>query len=1142
MRDQTQYAEPRGAEELNRIINRAFSAMMMPIRQRGGVVVHFSGDALTAYLERPSDLSPSDVAKSALACAHAMHQAIAPFAEVQVKDETFAVSVKIGVGYGPAAFLVVGDEHSNMELVLAGPAIRDAASAEGYAERGQVILAPSAWSLLLDPALPTDHHLEPRDVSVAPLECRVVSPPEDDVALLPPADDPLVGLDVVAHERLRRDLAPYLPQSIYDRLLLAQGDLPGDYRRVTNLFVFFDGLDSAKYSLNSSNAPEGMAKEWGDPLALGKKAQEYYHWAHSIVDRYQGRLIRMLVDDKGTNLHILFGAPDKHADDPARGLRCALALQRDPGRPTFVERQRIGVSSGIVFAATIGSPRRREYTVIGNEVNLSARLTGACPPGEVLVDVYTRDRTAQQFEFETLPPMQLKGKSESVIAHRLLSERPRETGLVAQYLASRWRIVGRDAEVAALRQAAGRSLAGSGHIIAIEGRAGIGKTRLAEEVVRHWVAHGGDGFVGQAVTHGLNSPYHPWANFWHAFFDFAEADSAERRWQKVEATIADEAPDLASWIGVFAPILGLPLGDDSLPSSFDAADRRRKLFEVTLNVLKARAHRQPLLVLFEDLHWADHPSLELLDYVGERIAQVPILLCVCFRPREDIDLDILSAMNCTWRILDELQFSQNAELVRAILGEVDLPRALEQEIFARTQGNPLFVEEILNSFVVSSALVPENGHYRLSGDVSDLTIPDTLQDLLMARIDRLEAPSRDLLQVASVIDRRFPYAILRGIYPYPMSDLEMHERLNELVRPYDFTRLEHPEPDLVYLFKHALTRDVAYASLPFARRRELHQRAGEYIETTYSDRLEEHYSTLAYHFDQSRQWERALHYTLLAGIQAQKVYANDEALRYYQKVEVCLAHLPGQLHWASDLRMRLKRNVLHRLNGDYQLAEADLRRALDLAQTHQDTRSEAEADCLLADLRYYEMRNEESLAAARQAHIAASNHNHSAELNTSLVQLGIAYQMVGNIDQSMGYLQQAYELAQERGDQLTAARALNTMAVAWWLYQGELDKALGGFQLVLEIRREAGAKDREAECLANIANVQFRRGDFEAALETSENALRVGSDSLRKQSKTWLRATIWARPMFSYGWDAISTLTWVRMTWLCPCSRLVYSL
>jgi tetratricopeptide (TPR) repeat protein len=190
--------------------------------------------------------------------------------------------------------------------------------------------------------------------------------------------------------------------------------------------------------------------------------------------------------------------------------------------------------------------------------------------------------------------------------------------------------------------------------------------------------------------------------------------------------------------------------------------------------------------------------------------------------------------------------------------------------------------------------------------------------------------------------------------------------------------------------------------------------------------------------------------------------------------------------------MALKRSLLHRLNGDYELADADLTRALDLAQTHQDTRAEAEAYCLLADLRHYEMRNEESLAAAGQAHTIALAHNHSAELNTALVQLGIAYQMVGEIGRSMEYLHQASDLAEERGDRLTVARVLNTMAVAWWLYQGELDRALEGFQRVLDIRREVGAKDREAECLANIANVQFRRGDFEAALETSEAALRVG--------------------------------------------------
>jgi class 3 adenylate cyclase/tetratricopeptide (TPR) repeat protein len=927
-------------------------------------------------------------------------------------------------------------------------------------------------------------------------------PPQGDAVRLASFDDPLEGLDGAEQERVLWALAPYLPRPIYDRLLLAEGDLPGDYRRVTNLFVFFDGVYVARYP----RSPETLHAEAAD---IAAKLQAYYGWAYDIVDRYQGRLIHMLADDKGTGLHILFGAPEKHDDDPTRGLRCALALQSDPARPAFVTRQRIGVSSGIVFAATVGSAWRREYTVFGDQINLSARLTGACSPGQVLVDVYTRDRTARQFEFETLSPLQLRGKSQPVTCYRLLSERAVETGLVARYLASRWRIVGRDAEVAALSQAADRALAGSGHVIAIEGRAGVGKTRLVEEVVRHWVAHGGDGFVGQAVSHGAHSPYHLWANFWHAFFDFSEADDAQQRWRKVETMLVSEARELSAWIGVLAPMLGLsfdfaslgdardrqgkPFGEASLPSSLDAADRRRKLFEITLNLLTARAGRRPLLVLFEDLHWADRPSLELVDYIGERITQVPLLLCVCFRPREDLELELLSAMHCTWRILDELHADQSAELVRAILGEVDLPAKLEQEIYEKTEGNPLFVEEVVNSFVNSGVLVLENGRYRLAGDPHATAMPDTLQDLLMSRIDRLEAPSRELVQIASVIDRRFPYAILRGVYPYPMSDLEMRGRLDELVRPEDLTRLERPEPDLAYLFKHALTRDVAYNSLPFARRHNLHHRVGEFIQTSYADHLEEHYSTLAYHFEQSGQWEQALRYTLLAGLQAQAVYANQEALRYYRRAEEYLTtYLSVEAYWASALQVYLKRSLLHRLNGDYNLAEADLARALDLAQRHADSRAEAEAYCLLADLRYYEMRNDESLAAARQAHDLALAQHHTPELNTALVQLGIAFQMLGDVEGSMQYLQQAHELAEERGDRLMAARALNTMAVAWWLYQGELDKALDGFRRVLEIRREAGAKDREAECLANMANVHFRRGDFEAALEASQAALRVG--------------------------------------------------
>jgi predicted ATPase/class 3 adenylate cyclase len=874
-------------------------------------------------------------------------------------------------------------------------------------------------------------------------------------------------------------LAPYLPREVYDALSLTGGELPGDFRRVTSIFVGFEGI---RY----------------DSPDVGQALQDYFRWAQDVVARFEVRVNHVITGDKGSVLHILFGAPGKHDDDLIRALRCALALKTDTARPAFITSQRIGITSGIVLARPIGSELRREYTVIGDEINLSSRLMTASAPGDILVDSYTRDRTAQSFVFETLPPLQIKGKQFPVKAYRLMAEREITTSLTARYLASRWTLVGRDAQRAALLAAADRALAGHGNVIAISGRAGVGKTRLVEEVVRRWVDQGGDGYIGQCMSHGLHSPYLPWIDLWREFFGFQESDDAAARFQKVESVIAADVSAMSPWAGVLGSVLGLPGSESPAVAALDAADRRRKLFELALELLRARAARRPLLLLFEDVHWADRPSLDLIDYIAAHTGDVPLLLCLCFRPRDDLDLQAMTSPDCTQVLLEELGAESSAQMVRAVLNQAGpstgsgqgLPPEFEREIFDKTQGNPLFVEELLSSLIESGVLERAEGGYRVVGDLSQVRVPDTLQDLIMARIDRLDPSSRDLLQVASVIDRRFAYEILRGIYPYRMADLEMRDRLEATIQ-VDLTRLDHPEPELAYLFKHAMTYDVAYNSLPFARRRELHDRVGDFLELAHLENLEQYYPVLARHFAQSERWDKTLVYALAAGSQAQELYANDEALSYYEQAERCLDRLPAEMYWINALRLYLNRAQIYRLKGQYDLCETDINRAMTLAQEHDDKRAQAEAYNLLAEMRWWQGQTEEALRSAQRAYDLANQSNGDAEMLTALYLLSNTYRVLGRFDEAMAYFNQAYDLASQRSDQVMLGMILNAVG-GMHLRLGRFDKALEAFYQALSLLEAVDLKHRMASCLTNIGIAQFRQGQPQASLDTYQHAVKVG--------------------------------------------------
>jgi adenylate cyclase len=892
----------------------------------------------------------------------------------------------------------------------------------------------------------------------------------------PPID--YASLEEVQRQMLLEAVAPYLPAKLYEDLV-SRGNVVGDHRPVTNLFLHFSGLDYDR-----------------DP-DVGAKLQTYVSRVQEIIYRYDGTLNRVLTGDKGSEMHILFGAPVAHEDDKARALRCALALQEVPGKLPFIRTQRVGLASGYVFAGPVGAIAsqhdmlgdwlpgvRGEYTVMGDMVNLSARLTGVCPPGQVLVDAYTRSRTAQRFEFQSVGPVELKGKSQPVTPYLLKQERPAENTLVTRYLLSQRPLVGRHDELLVIRQAVSDALGGQSRLLAITGPAGVGKSRLIEDAVRRWLEAGGIGYGGDCISHGAETPYLPWADLWRAQFDLHENDTPQERQEKVLRSGRALGLDLSEWAALVTGLLGLPLrpyGEEHPAlAALDPQARHVRLLDLTTDLITAQARHTPTLLLFEDLHWADRSSLELIDYVAQRIGDAPLLICMAYRPRDAISLSCLQRPLCHVLRLGELTNDEELALITSMLGDVDLPPAFLRLVSVRAQGNPLFVEELVKGLMDAGLLQRENGRYRVVGDLDRIEVPDTVEAVLLARIDRLEAPARDLLRVASVIGRQFAFAVLRGIYPYGMIETEMLERLTTLER-LDMTRLERPEPELEYLFKHALTQDVAYESLSFTLRRDLHQRIGGFLEQHYGDHLETMYSMLAHHFTRGEQRDRALTYALAAGAQAQALYANDEALAHYAQAESLLAQLPPRAHEAEAIKLYQSRGELHTVLGNFDEAEADLERGLRLAQGAPDhRRAQAQALNGLAYLRYWQAHNEEMLQLAQRALELAEEGGHRREIMMALRYAALALDELGSQQQAIEYLSRARALAEELDDRYALSVIHEAIAISEF-NQGRLRNALEAFEMLLVIYRESGDKIGISACLNNIANSQYYLGDFYAA-------------------------------------------------------------
>jgi ABC-type oligopeptide transport system substrate-binding subunit/class 3 adenylate cyclase len=710
------------------------------------------------------------------------------------------------------------------------------------------------------------------------------------------------------------------------------------------------------------------------------------------VTRYEGTVAQLL----GDGVLSFFGAPVAHEDDPVRAVRAALDIQAAIAAYAhelagYVDdfAMRIGIHTGEVVVGEVGSAEHAEYLAVGDAVNLAARLQSAAAPGKVLLSESTARLVRGSFELASLGEISVRGKAAPVAVCevvRPLAMPARSRGLVAQ----RSPLVGREAELAALTGALAGLCEGHGAIVALLGEAGIGKSRLVEEAHAwaednlcqppHWLE-------GRAISYGAGLPYWTITQLLKADLGLSDGDPEVRTRvalrRRLNALTGVQTAELAPYL---AHLLGLkPEGEAA--ERLAALDSETLKYQVLVCVRRyfgALAEREPLVLVCEDTHWAD-PST--LDALGELLAltdRTPLLLLLVGRSERQHDswrLKLRAETEYAHRYaeiaLRSLEEGDSARLVDNLLligapqdrGEAipatpPLPEAvpsgptgrieigpgwiaspLRRLLLERAEGNPFYLEELVASLVEQGVLAREGDAWQVKAPIESLSIPDTVQGVLLARIDRLDEDVRGTLQMASVIGRTFPYRLLREIAcrgeappgksgatrrpapdaPVPAAaDLgcsaspELDRHLVALQRA-DLVREKAVRPELEYIFKHSLAQEAAYHSLLLERRREFHRRAGEALERLFADRLQQFYGLLAHHFDLAEQSERAVHYLLAAGDKARMEDALAEAARFYRRAVERL-EAAGDADGAT--RAWLKLALVHQAEFDFAAAHA----------------------------------------------------------------------------------------------------------------------------------------------------------------------------------------------------------------------------
>ena len=823
----------------------------------------------------------------------------------------------------------------------------------------------------------------------------------------------------------------YTPKHLAEKILTSASALQGERKQVTVLFVDVSGFTSLSERLDPEDVHGLMSRAFELMLAE--------------VHRNEGTVNQFL----GDGIMALFGAPIAHEDHARRAVRAALGIERalagyqrelTPRGITFRARQ--GLNTGLVVVGSIGGDLRMDYTAVGDTTNVAARLQQTGEPGRITISEATHRLVRGYFETRRIGDIHLKGKAEPVSAWEIVGEHETRTRLEVESERGLTPFVGRERELTRLLDAFEQARAGEGQAVFLVGEAGIGKSRLLIELRRR-VGDRAAWQEGHCLSFGSAMAFHPLLDLVRRRFGIEETDDEAAIGAKIERGVAETGEDPAPVAPYLRALLSVDPGDSEV-RAMSPAQRRGETFEAVRRLLVRAAERQPQVLVIEDLHWMDSASEQFLATLVDSIPALRVLLIFTYRPGYANPFGERSYF--TRIVPAALSAEDSARMAAAVLDADGLPDALRSLIGAKGEGNPFYVEELVKSLEESGVLRREGGRLILSQPLAALAIPGSIHDVIAARIDRLADAPKRVLQLAAVIGREFTRRLVDRL-------AEIRERTDDFLR--ELTALElilerRLYPELAYMFKHALTQDVAYDSLLVQRRRELHALVGRAIEELYGDRVTEHHEMLAHHFSKAEDWPRALDYLIKAAEKASQAFGLRQALALYGDALVAAGHLEDRVPAATLI-------AIHR-------ARADLFWGLGEFVNSRD-----EAERLVA--------------------LTGRLHDRPAEAG-ALVQVASALQWIEDFPTAHERVREAIEIAEAVGAQGPLAGGLYIRGYMNAV-NGRLDVAETDLGRALEIGRSMGDANRQALVLHLIALKRGWQGQFRESLVLGDEGIRL---------------------------------------------------
>jgi class 3 adenylate cyclase/tetratricopeptide (TPR) repeat protein len=876
---------------------------------------------------------------------------------------------------------------------------------------------------------------------------------------------------------------------------LVNAPIEGERKHVTIIFADISGFTALNDAAKSPAEVEQVVRLIN--LCLQELSEAIYEF-DGYIDKYIGDAIMAV-----------FGAPKAHEDDPERALRAALAMQQrleqfnqNPPMPLPEPLGiHMGINTGTIIAGMVGTDRKRSYTVMGDAVNVASRLEGVSERGEILISEATYQLTNRLFVFEEREAVKVKGKREPLTIYQLkgardLSQTQRGlTGMEAP-------LIGREYELQQLLSHYQNLFESQGSIVVVTGDAGLGKSRLVSDFRKQVGQEKGDNKVeplwlfGRGLSYRQSFANRLLVDILHRYLDLPENPDDTLVKLRLEAMGQEMFGERQSEIIPYlATMLGLKL-DKEVAANLSLNDPQvlqQRIFLAMGEWVEALAKKQPVIMVFEDLHWADPSSVSLIEYLFSLTLNIPLLIICVTRPdRESTfwNVKIQGAKDYAdrfselllWPLTDE----ESRQLIKFLLKIEEMLPTTEKLLLNRAEGNPLFLEEVLRSLIEEGVIKRVNGHWEITRTISEIDIPNTLQGVLTARIDRLEEPVKRVLQIAAVIGRVFPRFVLSPIVNQPetletaLEQLELAELIE--VRTHD------PEPE--YMFKHFLTHETSYNSLLHQQRKLIHKQIGDYMSRLYWQLGEEYAAIVADHYLKSETWPRALRYLHRAAEAAIQSFANKEAVDFYSHALKVANLLGAEADQATLLAVYEGRaRVLTRL-GEPQKAIEDYQAVLTKAKELDNNSAQLRALNGIGSLHASHYDFSQASEFFREALSVARRIGDERGIADTLSQLGNFYYNMGELELATQCYREASDISVSLADESRRLEAEDGLAKIMQ-EQGEIAASIERYQEIINGRRRLGYRSGLMSSLSLLLVAQTFMADYHLATDTAEEILEL---------------------------------------------------